>query len=277
MPSHPIETRHPSFDHRRTTIRMKPSLSSGRRLSLGPSRALVLDLLRLSQRVPVFPVERQMEIGAVAAARDACPQRISWVTLFAKALALTAREIPQLRRSYITWPWPHLYEHEQSVAMVAVNRQYQGEDRLFWLRLVSPETTSLVGLQKQLDRGTAGNVEEVYRQQLQFSLVPALLRRLIWWGRMNLWPPRRAGWLGTFGLSVLAAQGCYNRQPPHFLTSCLSYGPLDDRGRMPVTLICDHRVLDGVTAAQAMALLEEQLCGPISTELRGLKEARAAA
>jgi hypothetical protein len=256
---------------------MKPSPSSGRRLSLGSSRALVLDLLRLSQRVPVFPVERPMELAAVAAAREACPQRISWVVLFAKALSLTTREIPELRRSYITWPWPHLYECEQNVAMVTVNRQYGGEDRLFWLRLVSPETTPLTGLQKQLERGTAGDVEEVFRQQLQFSMVPAFLRRLIWWGRMNLWPSRRACWLGTFGLSVLASQGCYNRQPPHFLTSCLSYGPLDDRGRMPVTLICDHRVLDGVAAARAIVLLEKNLCGPIAAELRQLQGVRVAA
>jgi hypothetical protein len=256
---------------------MKPSLSSGRRLPLGRSRALVLDLLRLSQQVPIFPVERQMDLGALATARVACPRRISWVAIFAKAFALTAREIPQLRRSYIAWPWPHVYEHEQSVAMVAVNRQYEGEDRLFWLRLVSPETTPLVGLQKQLDQGTAGDVNEVYRQQLQFSLVPTFLRRLIWWGRMNLAPARRARWLGTFGLSVLASQGCYNRRPPHFLTSCVTYGPLDDRGRMPLTLICDHRVLDGFTAAQGLALLEETLVGTIASELQGIKGQRAAA
>jgi hypothetical protein len=256
---------------------MKPSHSSGRRRWLGRPRALVLDLLRLSQRVPTFPVERQMDLGAVAAARDACPQRISWVALFAKAFAVAAREIPPLRRSYIAWPWPHLYEHEQNVAMVAVNRQYEGEDRLFWLRLLSPETAPLIGLQRQLLRGTTGEVREVYRQQLQFSAVPSLLRRLIWWGRMNVSPARRARWLGTFGMSVLASQGCYNRRPPHFLAACVTYGPLDELGRMPVTLVCDHRVLDGVTAAKGLALMEETLRGAIASELRGISGQRAAA
>ncbi len=256
---------------------MKPSHLSGRRRWLGRSRNLVLDLLRLSQRVPTFPVEREMDLGALAAARDACPQRISWVALFAKAFAVAAREIPPLRRSYIAWPWPHLYEHDQSVAMVAVNRQYEGEDRLFWMRLLSPETTPLTGLQRQLLRGTTGEVSEVYRQQLQFSAVPSLLRRLIWWGRMNLSPSRRARWLGTFGMSVLASQGCYNRRPPHFLTSCLTYAPLDARGKMAVTLVCDHRVLDGAVAARAMIHMEQSLTGPILDELRTLCPVRAAA
>lgn len=249
----------------------------GRRRSLGRSRALVLDLLRLSQRVPTFPVEREMDLADLAALRSAGLPRISWVALFAKALALVAEEVPELRRSYLAWPWPHLYEHEQSVAMVAVNREYEGEDRLFWLRLLSPETTPLVHLHKQLERAQTEDVKQIYRQQLQFSAVPTLLRRLIWWGRMNLSPARRARWLGTFGLSVLASQGCYNRCPPHFLTSCLTYAPLNEQGRMPVTLVCDHRVLDGVTAAKGLQLMEEKLRGVIADELRRLSGMRAAA
>lgn len=250
---------------------------TGRRRLLGRSRALVLDLLRLSQRVPTFPVEREMDLADLAALRAGGVPRISWVALFSKALALVARDVPPLRRSYLSWPWPHLYDHEQSVAMVAVNREHDGEDRLFWLRLLSPETTPLLQLHKQLERAQTGDITQIYRQQLQFSAVPALLRRLIWWGRMNLWPARRARWLGTFGLSVLASKGCYNRCPPHFLTSCLTYGPLNERGRMPVTLVCDHRVLDGVTAAKGLALLEATLRGQIAAELRGLSGMRAVA
>ena len=218
-----------------------------------------------------------MELAEVAQARQAADPRISWVALFVKAFALAAQEVPALRRSYISFPWPHVYEHPQNVAVVAVNREHQGEDWLFWLRLMAPEKLRLQQIHRQLYLAQTKDVTEHYRQQLQFSLVPRLLRPLIWWGRMNLWPRKRAKWLGTFGISVLAAQGCYNRRPPHFLTSCLTYGLLDERGRMPVTLICDHRVLDGVTAARAMILMEEKLRGEVLQELRGLAAARAAA
>ena len=244
---------------------------------MGRSRALVLDLLRLSHGVPTFPVERQMELAEVAAARAAADPRISWVALFVKALALTAQEVPALRRSYISFPWPHLYEHRQNVAVVSVNREHQGEDWLFWLRLMAPEKLRLKQIHRQISRGQTEDVTRHYRQQLQFSLVFSLLRRLIWWGRLNLLPRKRGKWLGTFGISVLAAEGCYNRRPPHFLTSCLTYGLLDERGRMPVTLVCDHRVLDGVTAARALNLMEEKLRGVVLEELRGLAAVRAAA
>jgi hypothetical protein len=45
---------------------------------------------------------------------------------------------------------------------------------------------------------------------------------------------------------------------------------------MPVTLICDHRVLDGVTAAKSLLLMEEKLRGVIADELRRLSGVRAA-
>lgn len=241
------------------------------RLSLGYSRALVLDILRISQCVPAFPVEKWMDLSSVAAARAAAPRRISWVAIFTKAFALVAREIPAFRRSYVSWPWPHLYQHAGSVATISINREDGGEQRLFWHRMMEPENISLTRLQRQLDRVLDTPVSEVFRQQLQFAAVPAWLRRLVWWGRMNLWPSARPRWLGTFAISVLASHGCYNRRPPHFLTTCLTYGPLDDRGRMPVTLLCDHRVLDGITSAQGLVLLEEKLRGQICRELLAIK------
>jgi hypothetical protein len=250
---------------------------SGRRLPLGRSRALVLDVLRLAHNVPIFPLERQMALAELAAARQAAGRRISWVAIFAKAFALVAREMCVFRRSFMNWPWPHLYEHAQSVATVSIHRQYLGEDWLFWQRFEAPESLPLVRLQMQLDRTLQGDVSDVFRQQLQLSLVPSLLRRLIWWGRLNLSPARRAKWLGTFGISVLAAQGCYNRRPPHFLTSCVTYGPLDAQGRMPVSLHCDHRVLDGFTAAQGLMRLEEKLRGELRDELLAIVPARRAA
>jgi pyruvate/2-oxoglutarate dehydrogenase complex dihydrolipoamide acyltransferase (E2) component len=46
---------------------------------------------------------------------------------------------------------------------------------------------------------------------------------------------------------------------------------------MLVTLICDHRVLDGALAARSLAQLEAALCGPIAQELATLTANRAAA
>jgi hypothetical protein len=61
------------------------------------------------------------------------------------------------------------------------------------------------------------------------------------------------------------------------LTTSLTYGPLDEQGHSLVTLLCDHRVLDGVLAARALAELEAALHGPIAAELRTLGAAKFAA
>ncbi|HEY0438608.1 MAG TPA: 2-oxo acid dehydrogenase subunit E2, partial [Xanthobacteraceae bacterium] len=51
-------------------------------------------------------------------------------------------------------------------------------------------------------------------------------------------------------------------------TTLLTYGPLRADGTVEVRIIFDHRVLDGATAARALARLEEVLNGPILDELR---------
>ena len=72
--------------------------------------------MRYAITVPGVPTERVMDLGAVIAARNAVPYRPAWAGIFAKACALTAREFPELRRTYVKWPWPHLYEYPKTAS-----------------------------------------------------------------------------------------------------------------------------------------------------------------
>lgn len=244
----------------------------GRRLRIDASRSLVLDVLHFARKVPCFPAEKYFDLAALAGLRDRLAVRISWSVLFAKAYALVAMEIPELRRAYLRWPWPHFYQHHASVATIALSRQHGGKDWLFWARLMEPEKKTLAELQGLLLGHQRQPVEQVFERHLLMSRFPAWLRRPIWWYRIHLAPHSRARRTGTFGLSVLAGQGVLNRMHPHFLTTSLSYGPLDPAGRVLVTLICDHRVLDGITAARALNQLEAVLRGPIHQELAELDQ-----
>ena len=67
--------------------------------------------------------------------------------IFIKAFGLVAARVPVLRQTYQRWPWPHIYQHPTSVAMVATHRDFQGEPWLFWSRFSSPEAKPLDGLQ----------------------------------------------------------------------------------------------------------------------------------
>lgn len=247
------------------------SLTRGKTRRIPAQRALVLDLLHCARGLPIVPCDRQFELAEVADLRANTRSRVSWPALFLRAYGQVSAELPALRTSYVRWPWPRFYEHAATVGMISVQRRHLDEDRLCWGRFVQPETQSLAEIQTALDTYQQGPVAETFRSQVQLSQLPGPVRRLIWWTNLNLLLGKRAKRLGTFGMSVLAGQGAFNRLHPSFLTTSLSYGPLDERGRMLVTLQFDHRVFDGALAAEALARLEQTLRGTIASELRALQ------
>jgi hypothetical protein len=265
----------------KSSISRKSSMSvSGQRASfrsLTGNRALVLDLLALSPRYAYFPVEQTFELAELAALRAAAPRRISWTVLFMKAYAAVAAEVPQLRQAYCRWPWPRICQCGDNVAMVAINREHRGEERLCWGRVMSPESQTLAELQDTLDAYQREPVERIFRRQVRLSKCPTLLRRLALWLNLNFSRKRRAKRLGTFSMSTLAGQQALNRFHPTLLTTSLSWGPLDEQGRCLVTLICDHRVLDGALAARALTSLQAVLLSAIADELRAMQVSRVAA
>ena len=205
-----------------------------------------------------------------------------------KAWAIVARDRPALRSWYVPWriltPWrrPAWATSPVSVASLAISRPrdpQEGADRhdlaldpeaLWWARLREPDNRPLPELQAAIHRHATAPVGEVFARQLELVMVPGPLRRLIL--RWNAHAPsmKRALRVGTFSLSTLAGEGCANRMHPTFLTTSLTWTPLDDAGRMTVTVLADHRLLDGVPVARALAALEETLQGPIRAELASL-------
>jgi len=263
---------------------IKQAAPRGEKEGIGPrwvpisiNRTLVLDGLHYARRVPLFPAEKIFDLTEVADLRRNTRRRISWAAVFVKAYALAAQRHPPLRQMYIRWPWPHLVEFAESSAMVVVNRQFRGESRICWGRLAHPETRTLINLQAQLSEYQTKPVDEVFRNHVRLSRLPTPLRRLVYWWNFNLGATKRDKRLGTFSMSTLAGQGVLNRGHQTFLTSSLTYGPVDEQGRAVVTLLCDHRVVDGIVAAQALSDVEAALRGPIAEELRSLQANRAAA
>jgi hypothetical protein len=238
------------------------------RLRLPHNRRLVCDLLHFARQVPLFPLERSCALGELEQVRQSAQPRVSWAVLFLKAYGLLALDYPAFRQTYMRWPWPHLYQHPHSVAMLAVNRVERDGERLYWGRFNGPEEGPLADLQSALDRYKTDPTPSVFARQLRFSRVPTPLRRLGWWLTLNVSGASRARRLGTFGLSTLAGNGAVNRYHPTCLTTSLTYGPLDRAGRALVTILYDHRVMDGSCVARALADLEAILQGAITRELK---------
>lgn len=242
------------------------------RLRLPRSRVLTCDVLHYHRKVPTCAHDRICDLGAIADARAGCPHRISWTMLFTKAYGIVAREYPVLRQNWFSLPWPHLYQHRRTVAMLAVQRVYRGEPWLFWGRFNKPEDKSLVDLQRRLTHYRDDPVKEVFRHQLRLSSLPTPLRRLVWFSGLNLSGRVRARHLGTAFLTTLAGQGVEIPNPPAFLTGNFTYGPLDDDNQSRVTLAYDHRLTDGLQIAKILRRLEQVLNGEIATELREITD-----
>jgi len=193
-----------------------------------------------------------------------------------KAYALVGAQYSPLRRAYLEFPWPRLYEHPWMNCALAIERQYRGEEGIFVGIFRAPEQQTIVQLQQALSWYKNETLEKIgfYRQALRFGRIPTPVRRMFWWGTLNLSGYKRCKRFGTFGLSTYGNLGAENMHPISPLTTTLTFGPIDPAsGRVVVKLIYDHRVLDGAYIARRLLDIEEALNGPICDELRSDREA----
>jgi hypothetical protein len=257
----------------------KTGKAVGRNIALSLPRRIMCDLLAFAKAIPTVPVQRRMNLARVVAARARqAPDAPSWVALFTKAYAITAQRCPPLRRAYLSFPRPHLYEHPFSIASIAVEREYEGESAVFWGHLRRPEQQSLRELHTQLRRFKEEPIQSfgLMRRMLLYGRLPRPLRRLAWWLGLNFSGRKRAAYMGTFGISVYSGLGAESLHPISPLTTTMNYGTIDADGGVTVRIVYDHRVVDGATVARALVCLEGVLNQEIVAELEQETQARAA-
>ncbi len=241
----------------------------GRWLRLSPNRVMICDLLHFAKQVPTNIAQRRMKLDRLISARRQATLRPGWCVSFTKAFAAVATEFPQLRRSYMKFPWPHIFEHGRSVASVAVERTDDQEPELFFAKLPDPAQRRLGALDRYLKKfaRTPGMNSKAARIGLRMTWLPRPLRHFVWWWSINVLPWDRANEIGTFGVTVYSALGAEAIHPLSPTSFVLTYGPIDEQGGVDVRIIYDHRIIDGATVARALSAIETQLNGAIADEL----------
>lgn len=241
-------------------------------------RRIVADYVRLSATIPSVPAERTMGLGAAAVARDACSPRPAWVAIFAKAFALTAQEFPELRRAYLKWPWPHLYEYPATVAMFAIDRVHHGEACVLPRVIKDPAAYSIDDLSQLIRHAKRAPLNEIkdFRRVLAMAKLPGLVRRLLWWLGFSI-GRQRANYFGTVVISTVSGFGAELLHPIAVTPVFLTYGIIGADHRCAVRFMFDHRVFDGVLVARALVRLEAILNTTIVEELRAAAAAAALA
>lgn len=243
-----------------------------RHIALSWPRRLIGDLMHFARKVPSIPVERPMDLAALARARVTASPAPGWTALFVKGFGLLAREFADLRTSFISQPWDHLVLHDQSVASVAVAKTLpSGERAVLFTKIRGVEKKSLGEIDAHLAKASTRPVEDAggFRLARNISRLPRFLRRIVWWLVLDWSGTLREKYFGTFGVSSYGMLGAESLHPLSPLAATLNFGPISPEGLVRVRIIYDHRVCDGGVIASALKRLEELLNTEIVDELNG--------
>ncbi len=246
---------------------------TGRRLPLSPARRMVADCLHAARFVPTVPLQKNMDLAELAAARDRAEPRPSWCAIFTKAYGKVVAAQPVLRRACLSFPAERLVEYSPATVDIVVEAKLDGEDILVNHTLEDPGSAPLL----EIDRGAAALRERPYegcrrlRIALGLARWPRFVRRLAWWYVLNASGHLRGRIFGTYAVSSAADRGVDTLRPVSAWTTLLHYGVVDSRGRVAMRLTFDHRVMDSGVPAQALNEMEHILKTDILAEVRGLQ------
>ena len=244
----------------------------GKRIKLSNGRRLVDDVIHIAKKMPLAGIFGDYDTGLVAKFRRHTRPKITWNVIYMKAYACVCQQNPMLRRSFVGFPWGHLYEHDQNVCMMTISREYEGEERLFFARFNTPDTRNLTELQQHYDYYRKAPIKDIkqFRHQIRFAKTPRFVRRFGWWVMVNAWPAKRASHMGTFGTSISGHKGCYGTQHLGPNTTTLGIDPFPRKGVSRVVLTFDHRVIDGAPATKTLQQLHHIITTAIKVELAEL-------
>jgi hypothetical protein len=196
--------------------------------------------------------------------------------IFLKAVALTAKRFPELRRSYMPLPWPHFYEHPDCVAAIVVEREWRGERAVLADQILAPDRKTLFELDGMLRSLKELPVEAVggFRRILRIAGYPRPLRwlllRLALYGSGRL----RSRYIGTFVVNSIPVRRFYITQSRTLPAIAFFYGPIEPNGEMPINVYFDHRVIDGVRIGRLLSAITTALNHEIIAELEGRASVR---
>jgi len=243
----------------------------GRARAFPIGRRIVADLMHFAAGLPSVPAQRRMSLAPTVEARMANAIRPPWSAIFTKAFGIVAQEYPELRRVYLKYPCPHLYEYPASIAAVAIERRCGDENTVLGCMIMDPANMPLREISGKIIHAASSPIEQVgeFRRALRNAALPLPIRRSLWWIMFNF-GRQRSRYVGTFAVSAVASLGTELIHPRSAWTAFLTYGAFATDGSIDVRLIFDHRVLDGGTVARILAHLEEVLNGPMVEALRSL-------
>jgi len=177
--------------------------------------------------------------------------------------------MPELRRVYLPWPRPHLYEYPASIGGLVLEREHEGETGLFPYLIWDPAARSLLDITANIQHAKEAPLQGIkqFRRMLAVARLPRVLRRTLLGFGLNV-GRFRPNYFGTFFVTTVGPAGASTMHPIAPVTTIIGYGKFLPCGATDVRGVFDHRVLDGFPMARALVRLDEVLNNEILNEIQ---------
>jgi len=237
----------------------------GRRVPISFARRCMMDLMHFSQKMASYRVSAEYTLDLKAFQK--ADLEISWFAIFIKAFAQVSAKYPELRQVLFSFPWTYLYQYQRTVAMLAIEREMDGENMVMYLKIDSPEKQSLTAIHQQIQEAKTIPIEKnlSFRRFIKFNRFPFILRRIYWWMGYHL-PYFRLHYFGTYGVTG-AGRGLRSLS----IQSPLGVNFVFDKKTGLFRFFWDHRLFDGVIVTAMLKDLQDALNGPILSEFKAMR------
>lgn len=212
----------------------------------------MIDLCWIASTVPKGIIEKSINVQRLINAKNKIKTDIAYTAILAKAFALVAKDIPELRQVYASFPIPGIYQSDGNAVTIMVACILNGEEIVLPLLIKNPETRKLTEIAALIRHANNANVESVphFARILHLSKYPFIIRRLLWLLGFCV-ARQRMNYFGTIGITTVGRDGALITTPVSPCTTTLSYGPFGPTGDVRFSLAFDHRVYDGAIAVRS--------------------------
>lgn len=216
-------------------------------------------------------IDTEVEMTQVVQHRRQSGGHFSYLAYFIQAMSLVVAQYPEANTLFIGNFFPHLVPLDTVNAKFTLDKTVAGQRIVASAVIERADGLSLEAIQRRIDAIKAQEIAEgeEFAPIRKIHSLPLLLARLLF--RYAMWRPAiKSRVQGTFTITSLGGRAVTRFVPLPGTTLTLGVGdvterPLVKNGQLTVahvttlTLVFDHRVLDGAISAEILAKIKEKL------------------
>ena len=243
--------------------------------SLSKMARFRLDLFREARRYWLFPLWTEVNMDAVVSLRErqaGSGVRVTFTAFLAKAVADAVAALkdthPEINSAILEFPWKRIAYFDAVDVAIACEKRHKGEDYFYVGIIRNADALSLEEVASALKGLAEDKHEGFFKETLTLVKKPGWLRRLALWTSRN-WASLVRAHRGTVFLSSVGKYGVNGFAMTNHNIS-FSFGrvaerPVAVRGQvttrstMTLTMVIDHRTINGGPAARLMSKVKENL------------------